>query len=228
MRPRSAIARTLIGAGRRTSGRAVVLLDSAVGYVALGRWLQLRRFAIPEYFTTREELFACAAAARNGGAFLYLEFGVHEGASIGWWVNHVSDATARFIGFDSFLGLPEPWNEQNRRGHFSTAGVTPSINDNRLEFVVGWFDETLPAWHPPPYDELFVNLDADLYSSTASVLRALRPYLRPGVWLYFDELNDHEHELRALQEFLDDPETSIAIEPFATAGNLRHWLFRCV
>jgi len=221
------IASALVRLGRRASDRHLVLLDALAGYVALGRWLRRRQFALPRRVPTRERLFAAAVDSLGSGVrFLYVELGVHEGASLRWWVDAVRDADARFVGFDSFEGLPEGWNPGAERGHFSTGGSTPAIDDPRVELLAGWFDDTLPSWKPPPHDRLFVTFDADLYSSTITGLRALREWFVPGTWLYFDELNDAHHELRALDEFLD--ESGLRIEPVAAAANLRQWLFRVV
>ncbi|MEX2626169.1 MAG: TylF/MycF/NovP-related O-methyltransferase, partial [Ilumatobacteraceae bacterium] len=76
----------------------------------------------------------------------------------------------------------------------------------------------------PPHEATFLNFDADLYSSTTTALHQLRPLVAEGTWLYFDELNDKHHELRALEEFL--AETGIEVSAVARAANGRHWLFR--
>jgi len=225
------VAATLVRAGRRARDRHLVLLDAAVGYLALGRWLHRRGLRMPPVVPDRTDVFdaaidTCAGRAGGGGRLLYLELGVHEGESMRYWVRRVVAPDARFVGFDSFEGLPESWNEEARRGHFGTGGRCPDITDDRVAFVTGWFEDTLPDYEPPPHDVLVVALDADLYSSTITALRALRAHLRPGALLYFDELNDRNHELKALDEFLD--ESGLVIEPRAAARNLRHWLFRVV
>jgi hypothetical protein len=50
-------------------------------------------------------------------------------------------------------------------------------SDDRVAFFKGWFSETLPDYVPPPHKQLFVNLDADLYSSTKTVLEFLKPHI---------------------------------------------------
>src|ERR1017187_1233263 len=59
----------------------------------------------------------------------------------------------------------------------------PQIDDNRVEFFKGWF-ETLPKYRCPPHEVLVINLDADLYSPTISVLRALQINIVPGTYIY--------------------------------------------
>jgi len=68
-----------------------------------------------------------------------------------------------------------------------------------------------------------VNVDADLYSSTRTVLDWATPYLVPGSLLYFDELADRDHELRALRETLE--RTSLELEPIAAGAGGHHMLF---
>jgi len=41
------------------------------------------------------------------GEINYLEFGVADGISFKWWVNRNKNANSKFIGFDTFTGLPE-------------------------------------------------------------------------------------------------------------------------
>lgn len=217
------VARALLALGRSVSDRAFVLLDAAVGLVALGRWLHREGHPVPPHLSSREALFAHAASRIVGPRFLYLEFGVHEGASLKTWTALVPAPDARFVGFDSFEGLPELWNDQHAKAHFSTEGRLPVIEDERVELVVGWFEDTLPAWSPPPHEQVLLALDADLYSSTRTVLESLRGLLKPGTLLYFDELNDHEHELRALRELVQS--SPVEVTPLAAAGRYRHWLF---
>ena len=221
---KAAFARLLVAAGRRARDRHLVLLDALVGYVALGRWLRRRGWRVPPRVPAREDVFTAAVDALGPGRLLYVELGVHEGRSLRWWAAAVPDPDARFVGFDSFEGLPEPWNPGAPRGHFATGGAVPEIEDPRVSLVPGWFEDTLPHWKPPGHERLFVTFDADLYSSTLTGLRAVRPCLVPGSWLYFDELNDAHHELRAFDEFLD--ESGLQVEPVVVAANLRQWLFR--
>ena len=221
---RSWIASVLLTLGRRATGRHFVLLDAAIGHLALGRWLQQRRIRAVPRVRNRDDLFALALSSLHGRRPLYVELGVHRGGSIRWWATHLNDPDASLHGFDSFVGLPEMWNDENAAGRFSTAGALPAIDDPRVRLFPGWFDETLPAYEPPPHDAAFLNFDADLYSSTITALHHLRPLMIAGTWLYFDELNDKNHELRALDEFLE--ETKMEVAAVARAANGRHWLFR--
>ena len=59
-------------------------------------------------------------------------------------------------------------------------GTVPVIEDSRVSFFKGWFSKTLPQYVLPPHERLFVNFDADLYSSTKTALDFLRPHISFG------------------------------------------------
>ena len=46
-----------------------------------------------------------------------------------------------------------------------------------------------------------IHMDADLYSSTIFVLRAMKDAMRPGTILIFDEYWDLKGEFKALEDF---------------------------
>uniref|UniRef100_A0A7S4AVG9 Uncharacterized protein n=1 Tax=Pseudo-nitzschia australis TaxID=44445 RepID=A0A7S4AVG9_9STRA len=124
-----------------------------------------------------------------------------------------------FHGFDSFEGLPEDWiNGQtgeddkpfHKKGAFDTGGDPPDVDSVRrdlrlsteeplsVQFHKGWFDETLPQFlngkdeHGDQHvDEpvAFVHADADLYTSTKTVLDLLceKKLFRKGSIVIFDE-----------------------------------------
>lgn len=80
----------------------------------------------------------------------------------------------------------------------------PIVDDPRVRFFAGWFEDTLPVYQWPEHEVLVVMLDADLYSSTSTVLAAVREHLVPGSYLYFDQFHHRGDELRAFAEFLDE------------------------
>ena len=133
----------------------------------------------------------------------YAEFGVYNGKSINFIASKI-DATVH--GFDSFEGLPEDWTANYKKGHFKIEGL-PEVADN-VELHVGWFDKSVPNWsseHPGPMK--FIHFDADLYSSTKTVLEALRDRIVPGTIMQFDEFFNYpswkQGEYKALMEFVD-------------------------
>lgn len=147
--------------------------------------------------------FAISEAPAEG---LALEFGVADGASL----RHVAGLTRRPLhGFDSFEGLPENWSGTfERKGKFGRGGTLPEVPAN-VTLHKGWFDETLPGFlaaHPEPV--AYLHVDCDIYSSTATIFRALAPRLKAGTIIVFDEYfnypNWQQHEWRAFQEFVRD------------------------
>ncbi len=150
--------------------------------------------------TGREDVWANAAATVGvDSKILYLEFGVFEGYSIGWFSRHLSHPESRFYGFDSFEGLPEDWGNKPK-GTFSTRGLIPAIEDTRVHFVKGWFHDTLPdfAADGTDFDAVIVHMDAGLYSSTLFVLSQLWAKY-DSFHVIFDEFISHE--CRALYNF---------------------------
>jgi hypothetical protein len=210
--------------GTRCSRRTIHRLNAVVNYLEAGRWMRERGFDTGRRVDTREEIFELIAADVADEAVLYLEFGVFEGASMRTWSGLLRNPRAQLHGFDSFEGLPEGWSLDESSGHFSTRGDVPQIDDPRVRFFKGWFEDTLPAYEPPPHERLVVNVDADLYSSAALVLAAVEPWLEPGAYLYFDELNDRAHELRAFDEFLE--RTRMRFRTVAVSRELAHAAFR--
>jgi hypothetical protein len=134
---------------------------------------------------------------------------------LGVWKGDSSRALARIFperaihGFDSFEGLPEDWGHLGK-GHFGEVkGTLPDVPAN-VQLFKGWFDETLPAWRDEHADRpiSLLRVDCDLYSSTKTALAALRPLIRPGTWIVFDELIGYRgweaHEYKAFMEFIDE------------------------
>lgn len=135
----------------------------------------------------------------------YLEFGVYQGASLRWWSKNLVCPEARFYGFDCFEGLPENWGAA-QKGHFDTGRQVPDIDDPRVNFVVGLFQDTLLPFlrERPLRRRKIIHMDADLYSSTLYVLALLSPHICPGDIIIFDEFGSirmAQHEFRAFEDF---------------------------
>jgi O-methyltransferase len=154
-----------------------------------------KRYDLYQYLLEKEHL---------DGEIDYLEFGVGQGNSFKWWAAHNPHPASRFVGFDTFTGLPETYGVY-KPGTFSTGGAFPDVGgDPRCRFEAGLFQDTLPRFLEPytPGRRKLVHLDADLYSSTLFVLTRLAPYLRPGDVLLFDEFGVPTHEFRAFDDFV--------------------------
>lgn len=214
--------RALVMAGRHLSDRAITRVATALGGLEQGHWLAGLRRETPN-LPDRFALFDEAMGRLTGSRPLYLEFGVYRGRTLRYWTAHVRLPDARFVGFDSFEGLPEDWQPDAQRGSFAV-GEPPQIDDPRVSFEVGWFDKTLPGWQPPQHDQLVVNIDCDLYSSTRCVLDWLSTHLETGTMVYFDDLFNRDHQWRALTEWLAHGGTSA--QPVAMARWGHHLLFQ--
>jgi len=134
----------------------------------------------------------------------YLEFGVAEGHSFRWWVNNIKNEKSKFVGFDTFTGLPEKWGFF-KQGDMTAEDKFPVVDDDRCEFKKGLFQETLPTFLKNFETDLrkVIHLDADIYSSTLFVLTMMAPYLQDGDILIFDEFNVPLHEFRAFNDFVN-------------------------
>lgn len=128
-----------------------------------------------------------------------LEFGVGCGDSLRLIAAHMP-----VVGFDSFEGLPEDWREGYPKGMF--AQPHPPVVENAT-IVEGLFQDTLPTFEFQHLDIGLLHLDADLYSSTKTVLEHVGPHLQSGCYIVFDEWHGYDsaedHEQRAWREYAD-------------------------
>jgi len=83
----------------------------------------------------------------------------------------------------------------------------PDINDTRVKFIKGLFQESLPKFIREnefnSNERKIIHLDADLFSSTLFVLTSLATIIRKGDILIFDEFNVPNHEFQAFKIFTE-------------------------
>jgi predicted O-methyltransferase YrrM len=156
--------------------------------------------------------FLLDAVARAPGEGDILEFGVFSGATLRWMAE--AYPARRFVGFDSFRGLPSDWTGY-KTFNFDRAGSPPELPGN-VELAIGDFSQTLAAFASGAPRIAMLHIDCDLYESAHAALDALGPHLKPGAILVFDEYFNYPgfraHEYRACAEFL------------AQAGRRIEWL----
>lgn len=116
------------------------------------------------------------------------EFGVFKGATITWFAKYFNDC--KIYGFDSFYGNPENRDigfQVIPKGEFTTKGKVPDIKG--VEFIKGLYSETVKEWFST-YNGVVkvVHMDCNLYSSAATVLGNIKPFLRAGSIILFDEI----------------------------------------
>ena len=128
------------------------------------------------------------------------EFGVGQGNSLRRIASHMP-----VYGFDVFTGLPEDWEVGRfEKGHF--ACPPPEVDNTTL--IEGLFADTLPSFNFSALSPVGLwHLDADLHSSTATILDHIEPHLLPGAYVVFDEYHGAkrciDHEQRAWREFAE-------------------------
>jgi hypothetical protein len=132
---------------------------------------------------------------------------------------------------DSFEGLPAPnpekypadegagWHlrpltevgEQHVRRNFERYGLL----DDQIQFLRGWFRDTLPTAPLGPLS--LARLDGDLYESTMDALVPLYPKLSPGGFLIIDDYNLPACR-QAVHEFRERERITELIIPIDDAG----------
>jgi hypothetical protein len=144
----------------------------------------------------------------NGDIF---EFGVYHGTSLNNILKFTQDN--KIYAFDSFLGLPEAWSGAREhsfpKGHFSTDGSLPNVVNDRVTFIKGFFEDSLPEFLKSYKNNIsFIHIDCDIYSSTKTIFNNMKPYIKSGTIILFDELigyPDFElHEIKAWLEFVQE------------------------
>lgn len=199
-------------------------IDSFSQLLKLNAYVRSENLPQLTTFADRSELHAYVLAqVLHNVPVDYLEFGVYQGESIKMWSGMSHAPESRFFGFDSFEGLPEVWRQGTSSlaaGHFSTDGQTPQFDDPRVQFIKGWFQNTLEdfAQKFQPRNRLVLHLDADLYSSTLFVLVVMNRFMVPGTVLIFDEFSRVSGEFKALADYA----TSFLkkFRPLACSGGL--------
>ncbi|MBT2268482.1 TylF/MycF/NovP-related O-methyltransferase [Rhodococcus erythropolis] len=133
-----------------------------------------------------------------------LEFGVASGTTLRIVAEAFTEREGTVAGFDVFSGLPETWRTGFPAGEFAQESI-PEVPGAQL--VPGLFEDTLPSFlNDESGPVAFLHLDADLYSSTKTVLDLLGDRLVPGSIVVFDEFFNYpgwqQHEYRAWTEFV--------------------------
>lgn len=146
-----------------------------------------------------------------------LEFGVYSGGTLTQLRNDLSDKYQTF-GFDSWEGLPEDWvGTRHKRGDLNAP--MPTIENTKL--YKGWFTDTIPEYKKIAQPFALLHCDADLYSSTITILYDLNEYILPGTVIVFDEWyynhkdisENRQHEQKAFYEWVSDMDREYILQP---------------
>ena len=146
------------------------------------------------------EMAAEAQAGRDRNPLTYFEAGVFAGQSMALWheATKAVGVETRCFGADSFEGLPPSVADDEGGwdpGSLACPRPVTEWNLDRLgvplesvRLIEGWFDDTLTPKLASEIGTVHVAmLDADAYSSTATVLDFLGPLLDDEAWLVFDD-----------------------------------------
>lgn len=171
---------------------------------------------------------ACETVLRDGVPGDFIETGVWRGGACIYMraiLEAWGDADRKVWVADSFQGLPPPVYGQDRGDQHHTYkqlaisyfDVCANFErfgfiDDRVQFLKGWFKDTLPT---APIERLAVlRLDGDMYQSTIEALNALYAKLSPGGICIVDDyfmapcrqaVTDYraEHRIDAPIQFID-------------------------
>lgn len=129
---------------------------------------------------------------------------------------------------DSFEGLPPPASGtegadlsqveylkvslEQVKANFEKFGLL----DNQVQFLKGWFHDTLPT---APIERLAIlRLDGDLYSSTMDSLRNLYHRVSPGGYVIVDDYYSWDSCRRAVTDFLQENRIDAQIQAIDWTG----------
>ena len=128
------------------------------------------------------------------------------------------------IGFDTFEGIPPPTAADGVENAHKTGwwrhsidnvddllkhnGLAESFIAEKVSFVPGLFEDTLPSYDGAPI--ALLHLDVDFYESYKTALRELWPHVAPGGIVAFDEYGKSvwPGATRAVDEFFCEHEES--------------------
>ena len=186
----------------------------------IARWREMVEPRTAPMLDDRYALYTHVMGMLGAAPITYLELGVASGKSMRAWVDQHTHAASQFHGFDTFEGLPEDWNASFAKGHFSTGGTPPAIEDPRLTFHKGLFQQTLRPFLATAElaPQLVVHMDADLYSATLYALTQLDAFMPAGTFILFDEFQSYLHEFRAWHDYVSAYGRRFELVGFARRG----------
>lgn len=153
----------------------------------------------------RHDFFNTAfkALSFNGIDGDYAEFGSHGALTFSQAFHEATrhNHAAQLWAFDSFQGLPAAAMEKDEHPKWVASEMATPLNEfhklcqlrgidkNRYHVVPGFFNESLPPLTDSgePRNICLAYIDCDLYTSTMDVLKFLKPRLKHGMIIAFDD-----------------------------------------
>jgi O-methyltransferase len=144
-------------------------------------------------------------------------------------LNCLGDRTRKVWLCDSFEGMPvqrdedkaDPALAENSYLAVSLEQVRENflrfgLLDERVEFIKGWFSETLPT---APVERISVlRLDGDYYSSTIDALNGLYDKVSSGGFVIADDYNSFQSCKQAIADFREAKKINTEIVPIDKQG----------
>lgn len=220
--------------------------------------IRLKPFRFSSYFYYLNEFFSYSDrekflwkvfdyARSNNLEGDYLEFGLYVGSTF-IAAHHFSKlmgknlSNMRFIGFDSFEGLPAPKGpdkdgfEHFKEGEFAFSYNSfvenlrrNHVNLSKVKLIKGFYNKSLNSKNKAELKikkAAIIYIDSDLYESAVPVLNFVKDYLQDGTIIAFDDWfffrgDPKKGEQRAFSEFLRRNKDIIAIPflQFSWGGN---------
>jgi hypothetical protein len=136
-----------------------------------------------------------------------LEFGTWQGLSLIIFNLIFGNNDRKFIGVDSFEGLPETstiWSKgdfNNTSYNLAHQNIANNFsNKNQFKLIKGWFNQesTRASVYAETNNVCLIHFDADLGSSTSHALNIIEPYLKnrsKPIYFLFDDWGCHQDEV---------------------------------
>jgi hypothetical protein len=211
----SAVKRSLLRLGARSSEMTLHRLNGMLDYVELGRWLRIHGFSGGARTDSCTEVFSLIADAVEAREVLYLQFGAHDPGITKKWAELLRHPGTRFEIFDSEDSYYDTWLPARGRGHVWEAPVRRDADarsealqslqarDPRVRYVLGErLEDLLDAYAWPEPEALVAVFDTDYYTTTKIALSFVGRRLPLGSYIFLDQLNHRADEMRAFHEFL--------------------------
>lgn len=195
-----------------TLERSNKLRSIVADFGAVANFIENSKAQFPQstFLGTRKSLLKSVLKCERNERVVVFEFGVARGALTAWGLKQIKSKNLKWVGYDTFTGLPSDWVRENivylQKGTFSTEGRHPEINDARVSFVGGDVTETfkeIPSLFEPGtlFRSIFI-FDLDLFSPSKAVWDVIFPRLRTGDRLFFDQAFDNDGEGKLIEEHL--------------------------
>ncbi len=178
-----------------------------------------RKHPEAKFFYTREGLWKSFAPQLNGTSWRGFEFGVASGDSTKKLLKMSYSKTCEsWHGFDTFTGLPKAWGDLPL-GAFSTGGIPPKINDERITWHIGRIEQTYKSISEVNKTKscLLVIFDFDLYDASKIAWDEIAKSLKTGDIVYFDEAYEID-EAQLITEIFDSQIFELRVLGYTSMG----------